>query len=180
MSTHYPRPRSRYFQSRVTNGGELLPGIDGRSRWARRLHDLIANHVSDMGGPKAVSQAQFMLIKSAANLIIMMEKWEVTFAQDDGASLPGLMAYQTTANSLRRIYETLGLNRAESERGEGMEVDPKKLNPIELRRFGILMHQYNTFGLQGMGLEHAQELRALLLKGRADTNRVREIAHAKR
>jgi hypothetical protein len=37
-------------RSRVTNGRELLPGVDGRSLWVRRFRDVLALHVSDLGG----------------------------------------------------------------------------------------------------------------------------------
>jgi len=180
MSTHYVRPRSRFFQSRVTNGGELLPGIDGRSRWARRLHDLIANHVDDMGGPDNVSQAQYLLIKSAANLIILMEKWEVQFAQEDGASLPGLMAYQTSSNSLRRIYESLGMTRTPQRQAldAGTPVDMSKLTPTEQQRLTTLVDHANTLGLHSMPLSHVTELRDLMVKGRATQQRM--IDHAQR
>ena len=37
-------------KSGITNGTRLLPGIDGRSPWVRRCKDIIAAHVSDLGG----------------------------------------------------------------------------------------------------------------------------------
>jgi hypothetical protein len=37
-------------RTRITNGKELLPGIDGRSLWARRFRDVLALHLSDLGG----------------------------------------------------------------------------------------------------------------------------------
>jgi hypothetical protein len=42
-------------RSRVTNGTVLLPGVDGRSAWMRRCKDIIAAHVSDLGGEDYLS-----------------------------------------------------------------------------------------------------------------------------
>jgi hypothetical protein len=36
-------------RSKVTNG-YLLPAVDGRSTWMRRLRDLIGLHLTDIGG----------------------------------------------------------------------------------------------------------------------------------
>ena len=38
-------------RSRVTNGSVLLQNVDGRSGWARRMRDLMALHLSDLGEP---------------------------------------------------------------------------------------------------------------------------------
>jgi hypothetical protein len=40
-----------HARTRVTNGKSLLgPGVDGRSLWARRFRDVLALHLSDLGG----------------------------------------------------------------------------------------------------------------------------------
>lgn len=44
-------------RSRVTNGSHVLPGVDGRSIWARRFRDLMALHMSDWGGKNFISKA---------------------------------------------------------------------------------------------------------------------------
>ncbi|MER8608377.1 hypothetical protein NKH45_34800 [Mesorhizobium sp. M1156] len=166
MSSNYPRPRSRQFQTRVSNGKEILPGIDGRSKWARRLHDLIANHVADLGGPGHVTQSQYVLVKSAANIIIVMEQWELEFAREGTASLPALLAYQTIANSLRRIFETLGLSRVDPPRDVTPILDLSKLDPAEQQRFRTLCDKYNKFGMDGLLEDQARELHALMSKAR--------------
>ena len=38
-------------RSRITNGSTFLPGIDNRGPWIRRCKDVIAAHLSDLGGP---------------------------------------------------------------------------------------------------------------------------------
>jgi hypothetical protein len=37
-----------YGRSRVSNGRDLLPNIDGRSTYARRYRDVIGLHIADL------------------------------------------------------------------------------------------------------------------------------------
>ncbi|TRC93898.1 hypothetical protein FJV77_20700 [Mesorhizobium sp. WSM4306] len=164
MASDYPRPRSRQFRSRVTNGKELLPGIDGRSKWGRRLHDLIANHVADLGGPEHITQSQYILVKSAANATIVMEQWEIEFAKEGTASLPVFLAYQTISNSLRRIFETLGLNRVDPPRDGKVVYDISKLSDAEQHRLKILNHRVDQHGLPALSDKDAKEMKMLLEK----------------
>jgi hypothetical protein len=98
-------------RSRITNGSELLPAIDGRSIWARRLRDLISLHTADLGGPDNLSQAELSLIRRASTLTVELEHLEQRFILSDGASADDLQLYQRTANSLRRLLESIGLRR---------------------------------------------------------------------
>jgi hypothetical protein len=97
-------------RSRITNGSELLPEIDGRSVWARRCRDLIALHVSDMGGEDHLSEAQRSIIRRAAVLTIELEQMEMRFAAGE-ASPRSLDTYQRLTNTLRRVLQTLGIER---------------------------------------------------------------------
>jgi hypothetical protein len=102
-------------RSRVTNGSALLPRIDGRSAWVRRAKDLLALHISDLGGEDNVSEAERALVRRAVTLIIELERREVMFAQADAADDEALAIYQTTVNTLRRTLEALGLKRRQME-----------------------------------------------------------------
>jgi hypothetical protein len=105
----YP-PRSPQH-SKVANGTVLLPGIDGRSMWARRAKELLAAHIQDLGGPSNVSEAERALCKRCAVLVTELERREACFARDGEVSDQALSIYQTTVNTLRRTFETLGLQR---------------------------------------------------------------------
>lgn len=72
---------------RITNGRDLLPGVDGRSVWPRRLRDLISLHLSDLGGEGAISEAEKCLIRRAACLTVELEHMELTFACNGEAFL---------------------------------------------------------------------------------------------
>jgi hypothetical protein len=99
-------------RSRVTNGKTLFVGGSGDARpaWARRLRDVWRLHLSDLGGPDAVSEAERSIARRAAILTVELERMEAGFAATD-ATPDQLMLYQTMTNSLRRLLETLGLKR---------------------------------------------------------------------
>ena len=102
---------SKKARSAMTNGA-VLPGIDGRSAWVRRLKDLIALHVADLGGDENISEAERAIIRRAAVIITELERMERDFALSEGA--PGVIeleTYQRAANSMRRLLEAVGLQR---------------------------------------------------------------------
>jgi hypothetical protein len=98
-------------RSRITNGRDVLPGIDGRSVYVRRMRDLIRLHTTDLGGPEACSASEAALIRRAAVLMVELEHMEVQFATDGAAAPEALQLYSTTANTLRRLLQTVGLQR---------------------------------------------------------------------
>ncbi|MER9212840.1 hypothetical protein NKI54_12270 [Mesorhizobium sp. M0663] len=164
MDARYPIPRKYKGRSRVTNGKTLLAGMDGRTKWAKRLHDLVANHVADLGGPGHVTQSQFILIKSAANATIVLEQWELQFAKASTASLPELLAYLSVLNSLRRTFETLGLDRVEAPSNGMQTYDISKLTPDEQQRLKLLNHKVGEVGVGGLSENDAGEMKMLMEK----------------
>ena len=101
-------PTSR---SRITNRSAVLPDVDGRSTWVRRLRDLIALHLSDLGGEDAVSEAERSIVRRIATLTVELERMEAGFAVAGEALPEQIDLYQRTANSLRRLLESIGLKR---------------------------------------------------------------------
>jgi hypothetical protein len=102
------RPDQR---SAVTNGRRLfVAGGDGRSPWARRLRDVMELHISDLGGTDVMSEAEHSIVRRAATITIELERLEAKFSA--GEAVDGdLDLYQRGANSLRRLLETVGLER---------------------------------------------------------------------
>jgi hypothetical protein len=101
-------------RSRVTNGHALLPdlpGLDGRSAWIRRCKDLIAEHVSDLGGEDNCSAAERSLVRRCAVITTELEMLEAKFAAAGQAKPDDLDLYQRTAGNLRRLLLSLGLQR---------------------------------------------------------------------
>src|ERR1035437_1044201 len=98
-------------RSRMSNGSAVLLGVDGRDTWARRLRELIALHLSDLGGDDAVSEAERSIARPVATLTVELERMEAVFAVAGEASPEQIDLYQRTANSLRRLLEAVGLHR---------------------------------------------------------------------
>ena len=77
----------------------------------RRLRDLIADAVSDLGGYEQISSA-VDLIHSASMLCLQTEMMEQQWAQNDGeANSKQVETYQRITDTLRRTLESLGLHR---------------------------------------------------------------------
>jgi hypothetical protein len=102
-------------RSRVTNGTALLPGVDGRSAWIRRCKDVVAAHLSDLGGEDNTSAAERSIIRRAATLTVELERLEVTFARAGEASAADIDLYARVAANLRRLLESVGLKRRPRE-----------------------------------------------------------------
>lgn len=79
----------------------------------RRLRDLYEAHVSDLGGHDHVSEAERVLCRRAAMLVLQTELLELRMAKtEDGAATPKqLERYVKASGALNRIYARLGTKR---------------------------------------------------------------------
>ncbi|MER9816489.1 hypothetical protein [Mesorhizobium sp. M0129] len=93
-------------RSRIGNGTDLLPGVDGRSPMLRRWRELVAQFVSDMGGDPP--ETKRTIAKRASALIVWCESAESKMANGEDLDIT---AYTTAANSLRRHLVDIGLER---------------------------------------------------------------------
>jgi hypothetical protein len=100
----------RKLRSAISNGSSLLADCDHRSAWMRRLKDLIADHVSDLGGEEALSAAEKVLVRRASMLTLQCEMMESHW-QDGEASAKQIEVYQRVVGALRRTLEAFGLQR---------------------------------------------------------------------
>lgn len=62
--------------SHVSNGQDILPGIDGRSPMARRYRDISAALISDSAGIDRCSEARLQLIRRFSAACVMAEAME--------------------------------------------------------------------------------------------------------
>jgi hypothetical protein len=110
-----PTERKPNARSTITNGSRLLGskgcGFDERSVWARRFRDLIDLHVADLGGFSNVTAAQLSIIRRVAVTVVELENMERRFATDGCASPHSLDLYFRGAGNLRRLLESIGLER---------------------------------------------------------------------
>jgi hypothetical protein len=131
------RPHKSAQKSAIANGS-LLPGVDGRSGWVRRCKELIADHVSDLGGADNASAAERSIIRRACVLTVELERLEVKFATAGQATDADLDLYQRTAGNLRRLLEAVGLQR----RAKQATVNDRMLTVEDMRK------KYERLGLQ--------------------------------
>jgi hypothetical protein len=111
----FPLSKSR-LQSAITNGRHLLRDIDGRGPEMRRLKDLLNAHLSDLGGSDAVSHSERILVGRASMLTLLLEMKEQDFARQRMRVDTGdLDSYGRCVNTLRRVFETVGLKRRAKE-----------------------------------------------------------------
>jgi hypothetical protein len=100
-------------RSRVSNGRMFADQtVDGRTSWARRLRDLLVLHINDLGGEANISAAEHSICRRIAAITVELELLEKKFAlKGTGASADDLDLYLRAANSVRRMLETIGLQR---------------------------------------------------------------------
>ena len=76
------KPEAR---SGVTNGRDVLPGVDGRTLIARRYHDICSAIFIDQSGIENCSEARQQLIRRFAAAAVLAEQLESKLA--NGATI---------------------------------------------------------------------------------------------
>jgi uncharacterized tellurite resistance protein B-like protein len=64
-----------------------------------------------LGGDDAVSEAERSIVRRVATLTVELERLELVFALAGEAKPEQIDLYQRTANSLRRLLESIGIKR---------------------------------------------------------------------
>lgn len=107
------RAKAAFARSRITNGSDLLPTIDGRSAWARMFRDVCGALTAHVGGADRVSEPQRMTVRRASALECELVRLEVAFAEAraDGRApeAADIDLYSRIVNTQRRVLETLGM-----------------------------------------------------------------------
>jgi hypothetical protein len=92
----------------VTNGAEVLPGVDGRSLIARRYHDIASAIIADQGGADHLSEARLQLVRRFAAAAVIAEQMEAKLAS--GAEI-NIVEHAQLSSTLVRIASHIGINR---------------------------------------------------------------------
>jgi hypothetical protein len=100
--------RSPLARSRVTNGADLLPGIDGRSAMARRVRDIASALVQDAGGLGRCSEARLQLIRRFAAASVLAEQLEARLANGEAIDVA---EHAALASTLVRLAAKIGIDR---------------------------------------------------------------------
>jgi hypothetical protein len=91
----------------------------------RRLRDLTADIVSDLGGEELISTGELALIRRASMMTLQLEMMEQRWTENNHeASATQIVVYERVVNSLRRTLESLGLQRR-----------PKDISPPSLSQY---------------------------------------------
>jgi hypothetical protein len=105
----HAKPRSSQ-KSAVTNGSRLLLSNDNRGAWARRCKDIMEDLTADRAGVENVSAAEASIIRRSAVLSVELELLENKFAAGQ-ATDSDLDLYGRTSGNLRRLFQTIGVER---------------------------------------------------------------------
>lgn len=126
----HPRVRAKRPRSAVTSGRAMFVQGDPNSAWARRFHDLVVRHIGDLGGRNLLSEAQLSLICRATSIECELERCDALLST--GAEVD-LDAYGRASSHLRRLFETLGLERRSRDvTAEGVEIEAP-FSPLRAR-----------------------------------------------
>ena len=101
-----PKPEGR---SRISNGKDLLPGVDGRSLVARRYRDISSAILTDQGGADACSESRVQLIRRFAAAAVLAEQLEARLANGEDISIA---EHALLCSTLVRVARQIGINRA--------------------------------------------------------------------
>jgi hypothetical protein len=99
------KPEAR---SRVSNGADVLPGVDGRSIVARRYRDIQSQIIADMGGADRCSEARVQLIRRFAAAAVLAEMMESRLANGEAIDA---QEHAHLSSTLVRIASRIGLER---------------------------------------------------------------------
>jgi hypothetical protein len=100
--------RKIYARSRLTNGKDLLPNIDGRTLIARRYRDIYSAIAADQGGFDNLSEARRQLIRRFAACCVLAEEMESRLAR--GGQID-ITEYTQLTSTMVRVAQRIGLDR---------------------------------------------------------------------
>jgi hypothetical protein len=100
--------RKSHGRSRVSNGGEVLPDVDGRSVIARRYRDIVNAIVGDQGGIDHISEVRLQLVRRFAAAAVLAERMEAALARGEEIDVD---QHGVLSSTLVRIAQRLGLAR---------------------------------------------------------------------
>jgi hypothetical protein len=95
-------------RSRLSNGREVLPNVDGRSIVARRYRDIVCAVASDQGGAEQLSEARLQLIRRFSAAAVLAELMEARLARGEQINL---QEYSLLVSTMVRVAQRIGIDR---------------------------------------------------------------------
>lgn len=99
-----PRIPNVYSRTKRGNDEYFINNVDGRTAIARRMKEVAASLVENLGC--SPTEGQIAVVWRATTLIVWCEDQESNFARGNGFNLRD---YNTAANTLRRLLGDLGI-----------------------------------------------------------------------
>jgi hypothetical protein len=100
--------RSPTHRSRLTNGKDLLPDLDGRSAMARRFKDIIGQIITDQGGLGRCSESRLQLVRRFSAACVLAERLESRIANGQDVNIS---EHALLCSTLHRLAGRIGINR---------------------------------------------------------------------
>jgi len=101
-------PRSATNRSRISNGQQILPGVDQRLAIARRYRDLVAQIAIDQGGADRCSETRMQLIRRFASGSVLAEELEARLVRGEPVDIA---EHALLSSTLVRLAQRIGLER---------------------------------------------------------------------
>jgi hypothetical protein len=97
-----------HARSRVSNGKDILPDVDGRSMVARRYRDISNSIFTDQGGIERCSEARQQLIRRFAASSVIAEQMEAELANGKPINIA---EHSLLSSTLTRLATRIGIDR---------------------------------------------------------------------
>lgn len=97
------------LKSRVANGSEILPGVDGRSREARRYREIVHALLADAGPIEQIGAAKRELIRRFAGAALLAEQQEAKITRGEAVDAS---EHATLCSLLTRLAARIGIGQS--------------------------------------------------------------------
>jgi len=111
VGTRSAQRRHKHGRTRITNGRDILPNIDGRSLIARRYRDIVSAILIDQGGVDRCSESRKQLIRRFAAAAVLAEQMEARLASGEPIDPRFIAEHATLSSTLVRLAAKVGINR---------------------------------------------------------------------
>ncbi len=97
-----------YGKSKISNGHDLLPDVDGRTLVARRYRDIASAMVVDAGGIEQVSEARLQLIRRFSAAACLAEQMESQLVNGESVDIA---EHALLCSTMVRVARQIGVDR---------------------------------------------------------------------
>jgi hypothetical protein len=101
-------PHKSQARSRISNGADVLPNVDGRTFIARRYRDIANAILIDQGGADRCSESRTQLIRRFAAAAVLAEQLESRLANGEQVDIN---EHATLSSTLVRLAAKIGIDR---------------------------------------------------------------------